>query len=288
MIDVLTLNYNDASTTIQFVESIKSYSCIGHVLVVDNKSTDDSLTRLKTIESEKVLVIASEKNGGYGAGNNLGIRYLKEHFDSKYVLLSNPDVIVDEITLNRLEQFLVSNSNYTLVAPAMLNPDGSRARNTAFRIPSCWEYVLSLNVFTSKFLKTFCYTDFADEAQSKKNVGAVSGSMFMMNVDDMLQYGMYDESMFLYCEEIVLGLKLREKEKQIALLTDCTFIHNHSVSIDKTFGKSLAKHRIFLKSKLYVIRKYFKANIFIQGVAWFLSKISLLEVKIVHIIRRFK
>ena len=63
MIDVLTLNYNDALTTISFVKSIENFSCVKNILIVDNHSSDDSLERLLEIESEKIHVVQTEKNG---------------------------------------------------------------------------------------------------------------------------------------------------------------------------------------------------------------------------------
>ena len=70
MIDILVLNYNDAETTSIFVKSVKSFSSVRMVLVVDNHSTDNSLNKLKLLQEDKVVVIQTEKNGGYGSGNN--------------------------------------------------------------------------------------------------------------------------------------------------------------------------------------------------------------------------
>lgn len=47
MVDILTLNYNDSETVISFLNSIKNFRVIHHILVVDNCSTDDSFSELK-------------------------------------------------------------------------------------------------------------------------------------------------------------------------------------------------------------------------------------------------
>ena len=85
MIDILVLNYNDSATTTAFVNTVKEYSNVGHVLIVDNKSTDDSVKKLKELLSPKVVLLESDHNGGYGAGNNFGIRYLNERFKSQFI-----------------------------------------------------------------------------------------------------------------------------------------------------------------------------------------------------------
>lgn len=84
-------------------------------MVVDNFSTDNSVQLLSDIISEKVEVIVSNKNGGYGAGNNYGIKYLIDKYNSDYILLSNPDVIVEDETINKLEEFLRNNQDYVKV-----------------------------------------------------------------------------------------------------------------------------------------------------------------------------
>ena len=286
MFDVVTLNYNDAKTTIDFVKSIEKYACVENNVIVDNKSTDGSLELLKKIQSDKINVVENYRNGGYGSGNNLGIRWLNDNKNSKFVLLSNPDVAVAEDVLIQLESFLKEKTDYAIASPFMLNSKGVRQYNTAFRIPSLVEYVCSLEILVSKLIKPFYYKDVLDEKSNMKTVGAVSGSLFMMNVEKMLKYGMYDENIFLYCEEIVLGLKFREAHQKIALLPQLSFIHNHSVSINKSFESIVARHRLLMDSKLYVIRKYFKTNGFVYCIAWLLSKISLFEVSLMSFIRR--
>ena len=76
------------SKEIQFMNSIDK------IVVVDNCSTDNSYVQLKEFENEKIHVVQSEKNGGYGYGNNIGIDYLKNLVD--YIIVANPDVVFKE------------------------------------------------------------------------------------------------------------------------------------------------------------------------------------------------
>ena len=288
MVDVLVLNYNDYVTTTSFVELVKKFSNVGRILIVDNKSTDDSLERLKYIQSQKVFLLESPQNGGYGAGNNLGVRYLSERFHSEYILLSNPDVIVSEKVLLKMEDFLRSHSDYAIVSPFMCNAEGVRQGNTALRIPSKWEYILSSDLLLKKYIHSFNYETIELENAGVKDVGCVSGSMFLMRTEDMLKYGMYDESIFLYCEEVVLGKKILKSGKKIGLLTNLNYIHNHSVSISRTFNSIVSKHRLYLQSKMYVIKKYFDANFFDCFIANFLSITSMMEIRLVAFFRKIK
>lgn len=285
---VLVLNYNDYDTTEKFIYSVKDYDIVDHIVVVDNKSTDNSFAKLKAIENIKVDVICSDKNLGYGGGNNLGIRYIVSKYAPKRILLCNPDVIIEENVIRLLDMFLATHNEYGIAAPFMLNSNGEKAFNTAYRVPSKWEYIFSIGLLTSKFVKSFYYPNITNSEKELLDVGTVAGSLFMLDSQKMIKYGMYDENIFLYCEETVLSLKMRKARIKIALLPQLTFIHNHGVTINKTFSNPVKKHKIFLKSKLYVIKKYYSANFIEYMIAVLLKGISLIEVSVWNLLRSKK
>lgn len=80
MVGCVVLNFNDSKTTIELLNRMKNMKSIDVIVVVDNCSTDDSFSVLKQYTSKKIQVIQSEKNGGYGYGNNCGIAFLKPEF----------------------------------------------------------------------------------------------------------------------------------------------------------------------------------------------------------------
>ena len=285
MIDVLILNYNDAETTISLLNKIMNYKNIHRICVVDNKSSDNSFDLLSKYANEKICVLNSSKNGGYGYGNNFGIRYLTSNHNSEYILLCNPDVVFDDDTLLSLEMFLRTHNEYMIAAPFMLDKNSIKQPNTAFPVKSCLKYVLSTGMITSKLLKSVQYSDLVKRTDEYIDVGAVAGSMFLFDAEKMLKYGMFDENIFLYCEERVLGIKCENAGYKIALLPNISYIHNHSVSINKTFSSELAKRRIMNNSRLYVISKYYKAGLFMRTFARLFLNISILELSILSKIR---
>ena len=72
------VNYNDAKTTIALLKQICDYKSLNHIIIVDNCSTDNSYASLKQFETNNIIVLQAEKNKGYGAGNNFGIKYAKD------------------------------------------------------------------------------------------------------------------------------------------------------------------------------------------------------------------
>ena len=98
------LNYNDAETTEKLVKQIADYNVLHQIIVVDNASTDDSLERLKKLEADqpgRLHVLSADHNGGYGSGNNLGVRYAAGQGGATHVLIANPDVVFSEQSLDR-------------------------------------------------------------------------------------------------------------------------------------------------------------------------------------------
>lgn len=99
------LNYNDAKTTEKLVRQIADYKIWHQIIIVDNASTDDSLERLKRLEKgndAKLQVLSADHNGGYGYGNNLGVRYAAAQGSATHVLIANPDVVFSEQSLKSM------------------------------------------------------------------------------------------------------------------------------------------------------------------------------------------
>lgn len=288
MVDVLVLNYNDAGAVANFVQHIAGYHTVRRILIVDNCSTDDSMDKLSGCLNDKTELISSGRNGGYGYGNNVGIRYLKEKYDSEYILLSNPDVVVSEGTIEAMETFLRENDDYALAAPLMVDANDVPQYNTALKVVSKAQYILSLDLLYSKFVRPFYYKNMEQEDAEVKTVDGVSGSMFLMNADKMLRYGMFDENLFLFGEEIVLSLLMQRAGLKTGLLLKEKFIHMHSVSIEKSYKGLVPQRKLLMRSHLYILKKYYGVKGIEYGLAWLLSKISIVEVWVVSILFRKK
>lgn len=286
MADVLILNYVDFETTQKLVDRIKQYENVEHICIVDNASPNDSFEQLKKNCSKKISVIKTPQNGGYGYGNNYGIRFLHENYKSKYILLCNPDVIIENEVIGQLEAFLKNNSSYVIVAPFMLDRNGVKQKNTAFKIGSLFNYIMSFGMMYSKVFKPGEYPSITESNSIVMDVEAVAGSLFMLDAEKMIENTLFDENVFLYCEERMLGMKSKNAGLKIALLPQCNFIHNHSVSISKTIGTEVKKRRVMNKSAMYVIREYYKANKLEIILAKLMMSISIWEMKILEIIKK--
>lgn len=281
MLSAVILNYNDFETTIKFVESIKEYKVLDHIIVVDNCSSDDSYQQLLQLISNKIDVISTAKNGGYGYGNNAGIRYAYEKYQSEYILISNPDVEVSENTVEHCLRFLEGNGTCGIVAPMMLNPDYKANYKCVWKLPTYRQYLLFSLAILGKLGGRMYYTEAELSSDKKtKRVGCVAGSFLMINTDKMMQHGMYDEHIFLYCEETVLGIKMKRAGIDTCVLLDDQFIHHHSVSINKSIGSKMKQQKLMWKSRRFVLENYYAQSSFKKSVSYIVMKLSLLETRL--------
>lgn len=256
----LILNYNDAPTVVHLVNQLRSVKALSHILVVDNCSTDDSYSVLKALEQDHIEVIRSDRNGGYGYGNNYGVRYIAEHFHSEFIIIANPDVEFSEKLILRFYETMVSHEDTACLSAIAFKPDGTRQRDTGWKVPNAWTYTLSSSLILNKVLHFEPYPKDYFEGEGLAEVECVPGSLLMVRTKDMLQYGMYDERVFLYCEETILGQKFKIAGKKTYIVKDEVFIHHHSVSINKSIHGALRQRKILFQSKYIFIENYLHVN----------------------------
>ena len=258
MITVVALNYNDYQTMISYIDSIVDYSNINYIVVVDNLSTDDSYDKLKSYygRSQKVVVISTAYNGGYGYGNNFGIRYAIERFESEFILITNSDVHYGEATLGALENMMLSRQDIGVVAPRMLDSSGNKTINCAWKIPNSKEFVRALIGNRNKLNLSYNYRN----NDLYKYVDCVPGSLLLIRSKAFQDIQGYDEGIFLFAEETVLGIRLKKKEWKTILLLSNTFVHDHSVSINKTYKSKKKTDLLMWKSRKYILKKYYGFN----------------------------
>ena len=272
----LILNYNDCETTKKLVQQIEDYLVFDHILIVDNCSTDDSYEQLQLLVSEKVAVIQTDKNGGYGYGNNVGTKYIQEHYQSKYTLLSNPDVVFTNELIERFIDSMEINDQLAVVSAKQLDIRNQPIHDLAWRVPTALEYaVLSSGRLARLFPTTYQF----DKNCIEEYVDCVPGALLLYHTDRFLEVGGYDEEMFLFGEETTLGFKLREKNYKTLLILDDYYRHEHSVSINKSIAQKSKQMEILFQSRLLFMKKYLKASPLMLALARILNNHRLRKLR---------
>lgn len=261
MLSLVTVNYNDSATVVDYVNRILSFKSIDNIIIVDNNSTDDSFKYLNQYYkgTQKISVIQSGRNGGYGFGNNIGVKYAIEHFNADYILISNADVEYMDSTISKLLVFMEQEPELAVISPYMLDINKIPVPNCAWRIPDKKQAFVAAIVGIRR--NTGLLYDF-DKKTSLKYVDCVAGSLLLVRSKAFQEIGGYDENIFLFCEETLLGIRMKQFGWKSAIVQQEYFIHAHSVSIKKTYQSKKKRDLLTWNSRKYILQKYYECKKF--------------------------
>lgn len=254
----IILNYNNAMTTIRLAEAVKDYPSLDCLVLVDNCSTDDSFEVLSELRSDRIHVIRTERNGGYGYGNNRGVEYANSVLGAEFAVIANPDVEFTNECINLLFEELQKDIDCGVIAPVSLDPKGNLSRNVAWKqLPAFFE-VLGSSVLINRLIRhrSSYSNEYLFGTGGSKEVDIVPGSLLAINIEHFIRSGMYDEEVFLFCEEKILAWRLRNIGKTTKLCVDVRYVHRHSETINKNISSYVKRTGIWLKSKKHFLKGY--------------------------------
>ena len=213
---------------------------------VDNASIDGSVTMLKQ-RFPNVKLIESNHNLGFSAGNNLAIHKARGEF----IVLLNPDTVVQEDTFHVLLDFFEKTPDASAATCKIINPDGSFSVDCRHSIPTpltaFWK-LLGLNrLFPKSRIFGRYNLTYLDENEINQ-VEAISGSFMMIKRGIIEKVGYLDEDFFMYCEDIDYCHRINKEGGKIYYVPASQIIHYKGESTKKnnldyviTFNRSLYK-----------------------------------------------
>lgn len=274
----MIINYNDTKSVHELLSQIQDYSCIDEILIVDNHSTDSSFAKLKKVKNKKVRVVQTKENKGYSSAINFGTKDILERYSDANVVISNADIILSsEEDLKVLAKGL-SQKHVGIVAPTIVE-HGSL--NRGWKLPTPNQDILENIVFLNRFFKRRKLYPESYYEKKTSIVDVVSGCIFLMRASTIKKVNFLDEGVFLYYEEAILAKKLQNISLHSVIYNQIAFVHNHSVSIDKSV-KKLNKYKILKKSQAYFEKNYNHANSLQRGLLWFTNWTSYLILAIIY------
>lgn len=160
------------------------------IIVVDNNSTDNTITML-ACDFPEVKLILNKDNLGFARANNQGIKISR----GESVLLLNPDTEVKKGCISTLLSFLQSHDKVGVVGPKLLNMDGT-LQASGLNFPSLANSLLGY--FRLKKEVTGAYFVHADQPVM---VNALVGACLLVRKEVIDQVGGFDGDYFMYVEE---------------------------------------------------------------------------------------
>ncbi|MGN0378730.1 MAG: glycosyltransferase [Butyrivibrio sp.] len=258
MVGMVILNYNDAKETIEYCNVINNYKILDKIVVVDNASTDDSMLQFENSlkDIDKICIISADVNRGYAAGNNLGINYLVENkYD--YIIISNPDIEVEEDTVVQLIEFMNKTEMIGMCAPNEIEW-GSPNPMTAWKLPGKRMMIQENFILFSRLHgDTRRYGNMDGDSFQ---VDCLPGCFFAVSCEAIKAVGGMDEDTFLYCEEQILAYNLIEKGYKNYILPKIFYVHKKSTSIKKNIPQLRKRFSIAYRSNKVYCKKCLKMN----------------------------
>lgn len=232
----IILNYRTAEMTLKSAQTaLREMEGIGgEIAIVDNDSGDGSFETMtqgvRAAGWSRVRVLQSGKNGGYGAGNNFGIRAgLADGSRPDYVYILNSDAFPDAGAIRALLDALEANPRIGFAGSYIHGPDGA-PHPAAFRYPTIWsEFEGAARTGpVSRLLEKHVVAMPIPERSCE--VEWLMGSSIMMRRKALDEIGLFDERFFLYFEETELFRRARRAGWSALYAPESSVTHIGSVS----------------------------------------------------------
>ena len=271
-LSIIIVNYNVKHFLHQCLKSIeRSKQNINlEIFVVDNNSVDGSINMIQN-EFPYVKLISNDKNTGFAKANNQAIKKAK----GEYILLLNPDTIIEENTLMETISFLQKNTQAGALGVKMIDGNGNFLPESKRSLPSpsiAFYKIFGLSFIFPKSKKFGKYHLNYLDKEKIHEIDVISGAFFMIRKKIIDEIGMLDENFFMYGEDIDLSYRIQKKGYKNFYLPTTSIIHYKGESTKKT---SINYIFTFYQAMIIFVKKHYhtsKANplIFIINTAIFI------------------
>ncbi|MBI2305292.1 MAG: glycosyltransferase family 2 protein [Chloroflexi bacterium] len=239
----------------------------GGVVVVDNASADGSADRVRE-RFPQAVVVKNPTNRGFAAAVNQGIALSR----GEYVLLLNPDTTILNGAVAALVSFLDAHPQVGVVAPRLLNPDGSH-QHSAFRFPSLWMSFLDFFPLNHKLVSSPLNGRYPPRAYlAPFPADHPLGACFLIRRRVVEEVGPLSEDYFMYCEEIDWCLRIKRAGWLIYCQPQAQVIHYGGQSTRQVWPAmfyELHRSRLLLFRKHYSVPFSLLARCIVAlGVSW--------------------
>lgn len=245
-LSVIVLNWNARDYLVEALRSIvaQQWRHNVEVIVVDNNSTLDASAVTVKRDFPEVLLIENKSNIGFAAGNNIG--YLQSR--GRYVLFLNPDTIVHEGALDILIDWMEAHPRSGACGPKMTYPDG-RLQASCRAFPSFGAGIFRNTILgrlwpNNPWARGYLMQDVNHD--QPRQADWLSGSALLVRREAINQIhipeGAWDESYFMYCEDIDLCYRLKLAGWERCYVPQAHITHRIGASSDWAPGAMIRQH----------------------------------------------
>ena len=234
---IIILNYNGYLDTIECLQSIYKSNYLNYkIILIDNNSSDNSINFLEkwftkmeidftynineTDSKKDVLIVSLNKNSGYSAGNNVGIRLAVQQKDCQYIWILNNDTLINENTLNNIIKSANKSSKNTILGNKVLYANG-KIQSIGGRL-------------NRKFL--FTRHNWMGETNRNKifnlsKLDYIPGCSIFLNASLINLIGFLPENYFMFYEDVDFCINAQKKGINLQIVQDSVIVHKEGSSV---------------------------------------------------------
>lgn len=228
--------YRDDAQLKDMLVSVANVSPGAAVIVVNNHYDDESTHRIEQLCGEFGCLLLQNTNTGYGPANNTGIRKALEMYDFRYLVVSNPDIVVENLDLAVLD-----GHDGKLIGPRIRTPDGTSQNPYQWRDSLFIPYFLRLFAHSDIYL--FSYLVSIHKAvtgwlmkpvpgKTSYDVYSLHGCFFVVSrsaLDKLLP--LFNDQMFLFAEEDYLAKRAQKAGVRSVYVPSLSVVHHRHGSL---------------------------------------------------------
>lgn len=259
-ISFIVLHYLAIKDTIECVESIlcnkECKDC--NIVIVDNASPDCSGKELLKYygNNQRVIVLLSEKNLGFSAGNNIGIRYAREILKSDFVVVLNNDTYLIQVDFCSVIMEEYNKSHFAVLGPQVFDPEGknySSPLETDFGHLTIASYQGVAHQWRKRYWKTFFHLENFHPLARRSNIQVekavervpitermtdveLHGCCLIFSPEYFRYYDGFEELTFMYGEETILRLNCEKHNLLMVYNPYLKIFHKEAVSTKKEYN----------------------------------------------------
>lgn len=308
LVAVIILNWNNATDTIACLESLRASTHRNFLpVVVDNNSTDDSLSRLREWRSSSpplaprrdgdasdyewterdglrpkaqrlghehsFILLENEQNLGFAAGCNVGVR-LALTLNAEFLWLLNNDTEVDSHCLEHQLRLMHAERKIECLVPVILvHGSGGKVWNCGGRL-------------LPGGLRRYLFTDAARESLPRtgyQRVSFVTGCSLLLRRSTVVNVGMLCEDFFFGEEDLEFSMRLKRLRKTAACCFDAILWHR----VSSTFAGPALNSKLLGRVYLYYLNRFVHYRRYLPDPLWLLWRAIYNVYVVTLLVRRY-
>jgi len=276
---VILLNYRRADLVVQCLESLApevAGRADWRVVVVDNDSRDGSAARITDAIRSRAwsawaLLVESPVNGGFSAGNNVGIHAIR----ADHYLLLNSDTIVRPDALGRLLDSLLAQPRVGLLGPRLEGVEG-HAQESCFRFHTPWSELIAAAA-TGPVTRLLRRHEVAlPPAAEPHDAAWISFACVLIRGAALAEIGLLDDGYFMYFEDMDYCRRAWEKGWAVRYEPRARVVHlrGGSSPVKQAFAERKRVPRYYFEARTRYFAKHYGgvAGVVIANLAWLVGR----------------